>query len=85
MWLIERRLIDDRVLVEDDEISRKAFANQSAISKSERLRRQRSHFSDRVFERNQFQLANIAPEHSRVIAVAARMRNAVVNLSHAGV
>ncbi len=81
--LVECRLIDDRVLVEDHDVSREAFANQSAIAKPKRLRRQRSHLSDRIFERDQFQLANVASEHARVVAVSTRMRNAVVNLSHA--
>src|ERR1051325_8581334 len=47
---VEGRLIDDRVLVEDHEVSRKAFANQTAIAKAERLRREGSHFPDRVLE-----------------------------------
>ena len=33
--LVERRLIDDRVLIEDHDVSREAFANQSTIAKSE--------------------------------------------------
>jgi hypothetical protein len=38
--LIERRLIEDRVVVENHQVRREAFANQTAIAKAKRLRRQ---------------------------------------------
>src|SRR5215213_1856589 len=82
---IERSLIDDRVFIEDHDVSRKAFANQPAIAKTKRLRGQRSHLPDRILERNQFQLTNVATEHTRVVAVPTRMGNTVINLPHTGV
>ena len=33
MRLVERRLIGDRVFIEDHEVSREAFANQTPIAK----------------------------------------------------
>src|SRR5687767_9667449 len=76
MWLFERRLIADPRLIEDHEVGREAFADLTAIPEIEGLGRQGSHLPDRVLERDDLQLANVTAQDTRIVAVAARMRNA---------
>jgi len=75
----------DRVFVKNHKVGRKAFANQTTIAEPKRLRRQRSHFPDRILERDQFQLTNVSSQHAGVVTVTTRVRHALVRLAHAAV
>src|SRR5262245_49126003 len=74
MRLFKGRLVTDFRFIEDHDICGKAFTDLATIAKSKRLSGKRRHFSNSIFERDYFQLANVMPEHPSVVAIPARVR-----------
>src|SRR5262245_44785582 len=75
----------DRGGVEDDDVGPAALAEEAAVSEAEGGGGERGHLADGVFEAQELEVADVAGEDAGVVAVAARVRDAVVDLAHAAV
>src|SRR6185503_4789343 len=73
--LLERRGVGDAGGVEHRNVGLHALLEHAAVGKAEALRRKRRHLLYRGLERQQLQLADVAPEHPHERAVAARVRH----------
>src|SRR5579863_210323 len=69
----ERRAIDHRVRIKEDQVGEGAFANESAIGPAESMRGKRSHFANCFRQSQPMFFADIKTEDSRKRSRAAGM------------
>ena len=85
MWIVVCGRVPNGCRIECHEIGPGPGAQLAAALESEGGRRQAGHLADGIFEPEHFQFAHVPAEHPRVVAVAARMGNTLVEPPHAAV
>ena len=70
----------DRFRIEKNEVGGKALPNETPVHDPERLRRERRHPSNSIFEAEYAQLADVPFQQPRVVAVVARVGNGLADL-----
>src|SRR5688572_25932884 len=71
--LLKRRLVDDGLGIEDDQVRDVSLAHEPAVREAERRRGQGGHLPNGVFEGDHAELSRVVSQHAGVGAVAARV------------
>src|SRR5262245_42273054 len=74
-----RRLVLKVIPIKDCNVGPVALPQQPAVAQFERLRRPAAHLVNRLLERDQPFIADVAPDNSRECAVETRMRHALAD------